>query len=281
MASDIFSINSFSSTSSDIQSTKSLPVVVDDSDRIAKKPKTTPPIESVVIVEEIEDVDMPLPSNPPVSRPTEIIEPDDDASNDQPAGPSNALFQSSTGASPIKSAFGLKSSAPKEPSKLRFSYKGDASPPLAAAVPVSTSSSFAPPTAPIISHAKLPGGAPTVPSGMGSADPKEAVIVMAVHDLPTFSFPQPVSRASSGVDHFESTLKAVEAIPGSSLPTFDFSASSAPATQNLGAPTAKGFDWAAAGMQSPATAVGTWTCSTCMLSNPATATRCTVCDASR
>ena len=130
MASDIFSINSFSSTSSDIQSTKSSPVVVDDSDRIAKKPKTTPPIESVVIVEEIEDVDMPLPSNPPVSRPTEIIEPDDDASNDQPAGPSNALFQSSTGASPIKSAFGLKSSAPKEPSKLRFSYKGDASPPL-------------------------------------------------------------------------------------------------------------------------------------------------------
>ncbi|KEP45560.1 tyrosine kinase family catalytic domain protein [Rhizoctonia solani 123E] len=43
------------------------------------------------------------------------------------------------------------------------------------------------------------------------------------------------------------------------------------------------FNWAAAGFKAPAApSATTWTCSTCMLSNPASATeRCTVCDAKR
>jgi hypothetical protein len=43
-----------------------------------------------------------------------------------------------------------------------------------------------------------------------------------------------------------------------------------------------GFDWAAVGMKPPTTSGASWTCSTCMLSNPATAVdKCTVCDTPR
>jgi hypothetical protein len=44
-----------------------------------------------------------------------------------------------------------------------------------------------------------------------------------------------------------------------------------------------GFNWAAAGMKAPSESAGSsWTCGTCMLSNPATATdKCSVCDTPR
>ncbi|CAE6381610.1 unnamed protein product [Rhizoctonia solani] len=52
-----------------------------------------------------------------------------------------------------------------------------------------------------------------------------------------------------------------------------------------GAPTTKtaSFDWGAAGIKAPAVSTaGQWTCSTCSLSNPATATeKCTICDAKK
>ena len=261
----------------------------DEDDRAAKKQKTTPPKGSPVVVEEIVDVDMPStpnPSTPQFSGPTEVIEPSDDAGSsisDQLPGLRNGFAQSPTGTSPVKPSFGPKSSAPKEPSKLRFSYKGDASPPLAAAVPDSA------PAAPRISHAKLPGVNPAPPKSVGIVDPKQAVIAMAVHDLPTYSFLQPVFGLHSGVDHFESTQKAAKAMPSSSLPAFDFSTPSEagrstlsePASSMPVAPKVKGFDWAGAGMKAPSATGGTWTCSTCMLSSPASATKCTVCEAPR
>ncbi|EJD07633.1 uncharacterized protein FOMMEDRAFT_137886 [Fomitiporia mediterranea MF3/22] len=62
---------------------------------------------------------------------------------------------------------------------------------------------------------------------------------------------------------------------------------SAPAPKAMPPPTTtvpKAFDWAAAGMAPKSTSGGgdTWTCGTCMLSNPASATeKCTICEAPR
>ncbi|KAF8675662.1 hypothetical protein RHS04_06642 [Rhizoctonia solani] len=67
-------------------------------------------------------------------------------------------------------------------------------------------------------------------------------------------------------------------------------ASAAPALAPVSAPSAlapaaktASFDWGAAGMKAPTTpATGSWTCATCSLSNPASATdKCTVCDAKK
>jgi hypothetical protein len=259
----------------------------EDGERLTKKQRT----ESAVTGEEIDDVDMLSTSKTSASifsRAAEDIGPDNDTGNaDQPASPGNGVPLSPTGTSSVKPTFSLKSSAPKEPSKLRFSYKGNASPPLPASVPTSMSSSFAPPPTPRFSRVQLPSVISTLLKSIDSADPKQAVIAMAVHDLPTYSFPQPVLRPE--VDHIR---EAANAIPSSSLPNFDFSASFsgphagcstafAPASSPPAAPTVKAFDWAAAGMQAPSAPGGTWVCSTCMLSNPTTTSKCTVCDTSR
>lgn len=42
-----------------------------------------------------------------------------------------------------------------------------------------------------------------------------------------------------------------------------------------------GFNWAAAGMQAPQVASGSWTCSLCACSNAGSATKCSVCDEKR
>jgi hypothetical protein len=263
---------------------KSSPVIIeeiddDDNDRLAKKPKTTTMKEFPVTVEEIVDVDTSQPS-----QFAEVIEPSDDAGSSK--SDHSGFPASPTGTSPIKPTFGLKSSAPKEPSKLRFSYKGDASPPLAAAVPVSPS--FAPPPTPKFSHAKLPDVVPTLSEGAEITHPKQVVITMAVHDLPAYSFPQPVF-VRAGFDYLEGARDAAKAMASSSLPTFDFSMQAAGfdaghstsfASSKLAAPTTKGFDWAAAGLKAPSLR-GTWTCSLCMLPNPATANKCTVCETLR
>lgn len=259
----------------------------EDGERLTKKQRT----ESAVTGEEIDDVNMLSTSKLSASifsRATEDIGPDGDTDDaDQLASPSNGVPLSPIGATPIKPTFSLKSSAPKEPSKLRFSYKGNASPPLPASVPTSTSSFFAPPPTPRFSHVQLPGVISTPFKSIDNVDPRQAVIAMAVHDLPTYSFLQPVLRPE--VDHIR---EAANAVPSSSLPNFDFSASFsgphaerstifAPASSPPAAPTVKAFDWAAAGMQAPSAPGGTWVCSTCMLSNPTTTNKCTVCDTSR
>ena len=43
----------------------------------------------------------------------------------------------------------------------------------------------------------------------------------------------------------------------------------------------RSFNWAAAGITRPMAAPGTWSCSDCGLSNPASASKCTVCDKAR
>ncbi|CAE6538117.1 unnamed protein product, partial [Rhizoctonia solani] len=93
-----------------------------------------------------------------------------------------------------------------------------------------------------------------------------------------------ISNSQNNTNHttaYASTAaeaRAAAGLPVSRLPTFTFgSLPPAPATKTAS------FNWAAAGLRaSAAPAGGAWTCTVCMLSNPATATdRCTVCDAKK
>jgi hypothetical protein len=54
-----------------------------------------------------------------------------------------------------------------------------------------------------------------------------------------------------------------------------------PRSKPAAAPAVQSFDWAAAGAKAPSTASSTWTCKECMLLNPETASKCTVCEAAR
>jgi hypothetical protein len=258
----------------------------DDDHHVAKKQKKTSVNESTITVEEIDGVDMPLTSQPSrslSSQSAEVIEPDDDAGSSMA---DHTGFPGSSTTSPVKSTFVLKSSAPKEPSKLRFSYKGDGSPPLTTPSP-----SFAPPPTPKFTHAKLPSVVPAISEEAVITDPKQVVIAMAVHHLPIYSFLQPGFGTRAGIDHLEGTRAAAKAVPTLSLPTFNFSMGAAEADagrstsstisiSKAATPVTKGFDWAAAGLKAPS-AADTWTCSLCMLSNPATANKCTVCETLR
>ncbi|KAH7911057.1 hypothetical protein BJ138DRAFT_1007405 [Hygrophoropsis aurantiaca] len=69
--------------------------------------------------------------------------------------------------------------------------------------------------------------------------------------------------------------------PGAT-PAASKSPAAAPSSVNPPSAPIQAFDWGAAGIKPPKSASGSWTCSTCMLSNPATATeKCTICDTPR
>ena len=257
------------------------PLVVNNVDdtqeqRIAKKPKKAAVINDVrrappVTVEEIQDVDMPLTSAP--IRPSQNIE-----VLDQPE-PKNTQLpttipQNVAGPSQNsnRSAFGTgKSSLPKEPSKLRFSYQPDVS---------------------------GVAGKPSQSEDKVLQDPKEAAMVMAVYALPSYTFTFNATSTRVALVHV-TERNAAKTVPVSSLPVFDFSAAPLPKKADVGTGSAvtafdepgqekksssagAGFNWAAAGMKPPTTVGATWTCSTCMLSNPATAVdMCTVCETPR
>ncbi|KAF7977105.1 hypothetical protein HWV62_4701 [Athelia sp. TMB] len=271
-------------------SASNAPMVVEEpaddqeGEQATRKRRKTPVKESTITVEEIEDVDMPTSNSSSLfSRPTEIIEPEHGGSN-----PVKSSI-SSLPTSPTKSSslFGLKSSAPKEPSKLRFSYQADkAEPPLspltfspAGPAPSSTSQ----PAAPRPAAATLPGAALSGSSNAATMDPKQTVLVMALHDLPTYTFPsifQPILPPQAARDEARTA-------PSASLPAYDFNAplpskTAVPLVDKPVAPPVVAFDWSGAGMKGPSTVGASWTCSTCMLSNPASATdKCTICDSKR
>jgi len=216
---------------------------------------------------------MPMTSTP-ITRPYEVTESSDGNDAKPPFTNGFTPSSSSGGLSPTGSRplFGGKSSAPKEPSKLRFSYQPDASSCSATAT--------ATPQSPHVTQAVQEKGRETVKQV--KLDPKDAALAMDVDALPKFSF---VFRESSNfVGLNDVACKAAKMAPVSSLPTFDFSVTPKPEVKAPVAPAPVAFNWAAAGMKAPgSTSSGaSWTCSTCMLTNPATATdKCTVCDTPR
>ncbi|KDQ61566.1 hypothetical protein JAAARDRAFT_45167 [Jaapia argillacea MUCL 33604] len=239
----------------------------EDDSRATKKAKTrvngvvpkAPSPPQVITIEEVDDVDMAS-----YTKATEVIEPETLSPSPTPpprkspqasSAPTNFFAPSSQ---PSRPAFGLKSTAPKEPSKLRFGYsveKEDPAPSMVVDEVVKT-----------------------------ELDPKAAALAMGVDSLPVFTF---TFTATAPMYGFVDEQKAVKALSVSELPTFDFSASPkefvpTPSPAPAPAPPAAsgGFNWAAAGLKAPTKPAG-WSCSTCMCSNPEAANKCTVCDTPR
>ncbi|KAG8678408.1 hypothetical protein FRC08_017805 [Ceratobasidium sp. 394] len=111
---------------------------------------------------------------------------------------------------------------------------------------------------------------------MTEAETKLSVKNLPVSALPTFAFTSsvliPVTKVPESAE-----ARAATALPVSKLPTFSFGSAfaSAPAL----APTPS-FNWAAAGIKAPSAPVGgQWKCDTCACTSPASAAKCTVCEA--
>ncbi|KAI0792080.1 hypothetical protein C8Q75DRAFT_805123 [Abortiporus biennis] len=265
------------------------------------KPNGTahPPSTSVVVEEIQDDEGMSTPSAS-VSRPSQVVEPEE-------PGPSSS---SGSGLQQSKPSFGVKSSAPKAPSKLRYSFQVDReekeaedkkmvsesgilkgkeakaeAPPLrdASKSPPASPTAFSPLSAPFVA---TPAPTPASSAPKTKDQVRAAVTALPVSELPTYTFSIPTSSPGAGPG--PSSLKAREAakaVSKSSLPTFDFtsvSKSSIPsAPASTSAAGSKGFDFAAAGMKVPTKVAGTWTCKECMCSTSETDDKCVVCGADK
>ncbi|KAH7890697.1 hypothetical protein F5I97DRAFT_1923189 [Phlebopus sp. FC_14] len=245
-------------------------VDVDEEDESSsKKRKTTVALpKAAVQVEEVVDAEVSkeVPATE-IAHPAEVIEPggDTSVSDGKPITPS--LAPSPPAAVP-KPVLGMKSSAPKEPSKLRYSYQADK-------VEVVSTESTAPrmPAPPPFASLFAPPPAATA-SAKAKLAPQDEVLAMNVNELPKYNFyvKETSYPAGTSLVHARET---VISMPVSSLPTFDF--------RPIPVRSLNGFNWTAAGMKAP-TAVSDqkWKCATCELANPASATeKCTICEAPR
>ncbi|KAG6333536.1 hypothetical protein ID866_5547 [Astraeus odoratus] len=234
-------------------------VVVDKEESPLKKRKTaeSPHPSKPSATVEIVDIDAPESTlAPPVIRPSEVIEADEAPKvNGKPSSPAARL---SPPAHNPKSAFGVKSSAPKEPSKLRYSYQADKVEVVGSHPAPPLPTSFTPPPAPPAAKLKL--------------SPKEEVLAMDIDELPKYMFTVKETVYPAGPSS-ESARGAALDVPESSLPTFDI--------RVIPFKAMDGFNWTAAGMKPPTGATG-WKCDLCGLDNAESAKyKCTVCDASR
>ena len=194
-----------------------------------------------------------------------------------------------------KAPFPLKSSAPKEPSKLRFGFAAESdpdSPP--AAKPASDTPAPAPshPNVPFSSTLKPPAipSQPTPPTQVTAVtasppeagpssephstksipeDPKRTALLLETASLPSFSFNVTTGLNKAPlINHAKERSEAL-VTDSYSLPTFAFTFGAKPAST--------GFNWEAAGMKPPTKAVGSWSCGVCMVNNDASKAKCVSC----
>jgi zinc finger protein len=199
-----------------------------------------------------------------------------------------------------KAPFPLKSSAPKEPSKLRFGFaavesdadlpppaKSTSNTPALASAPdqsnVTSLPSTKPPTIPSRAMAptpavavttSLPEAGPSLEPHLTKAvpkDPKQAALVLNTASLPSFSF-NVTTSLKPHLNHAKERNAALVVDPPS-LPAFAFV---------FGAkPTSGGFNWEAAGMKHPMKVAGSWKCGVCMVDNDSSKTKCAACEEPR
>lgn len=301
---------------------------------------------SVTIEEVFDDDSSSAPKAMTYTQPSEVIEPDDSsmegllktspteatslfgttstasaaAKNVSSSTANSVIFNAlqSAGAAAKSSPFGTgKSSAPKEPSKLRSSFiveeeksevdeqkkdsgvehepvKAKAASSFFAFTPSSSSAPAFNPFAPM-SSAKTNGITSAHSPAAISEDPKAAVKKLdpSLLSAYSFNFPSSSDGFSGGADLL-AAREAAKAVPVSALPTFDLKRAASnqtagpstlpsPASTSVPAAAPKAFNWAAAGKEpKPASDGQEWTCGTCMLKNPASATeQCTICETPR
>ena len=253
--------------------------VSDEEESPVKKRRTVvqPPSTSrrtTVTVEEIKDVEMSSGSSakPSVTAsytlPSEVIEPGDDKSDKKRATSPTSAFPGF----PRNGLTQPKSSAPKAPSKLRFSIQPEKE----------DKEEIAPAPAPArVPTPLVPAPAPKAAVESKPKDARAFVAAMREDELPKYTFALPMSSPGAG----PSTLKARQAAlaaPVTSLPTFDFSKAPAPTSASKPSAPSGGFDWGAAGLKPPPKpSADQWTCAECTLVSPASADKCVVCDAPR
>lgn len=211
------------------------------------------PSHNDVVVEEIKDVEMSYANERPAAK---VVPP--------------SIGVATTASS--KTVFGHKpTSIPKEPSKLRYSYQ----PEVATPSPPSTTP-LATPSVDVEGELSDKQASNAV-----TRDPKATVLALPATALPTFTFT--IAAAFTITPTEKMAREQVASKAEASLPTFalnqkpDVNPSSSVASAR-----AVAFDWSAAGTKPPPGISGNWTCSTCMLSNPASATeKCTICETPR
>ncbi|KAI9438893.1 hypothetical protein BJY52DRAFT_1195800 [Lactarius psammicola] len=257
------------------------------------------PKRQKVTVEEIVDIDMHSPTSPTNTHPGDAFDSSESQHNVKKTTPTtNGNLVGST----PKPPFPLKSSAPKEPSKLRFGFAAESDPdspppvkpvfdrpPPASLQPheLFTSPPAIKPRPPIIPSWPAPAPSqdvtslpvPSSSTGSQSAksavpkDAKEVALSLDTASLPSFSFDVPTD--SQTTSKHDKERSAASATGPSSLPVFSFVfvgvKSAAPGA----------FNWEAAGMKQPAKATGSWTCGTCMVSNDAAKVKCAACEEPR
>ncbi|KAI0272529.1 hypothetical protein BC834DRAFT_351352 [Gloeopeniophorella convolvens] len=178
----------------------------DDDTPSPKKQKKTP----ATTVEDVPDVDMDSPGPSPVnSRPSDIFDSSDSQSASKKQATSNGVLFNGA----AKSSFPLKSSAPKEPSKLRFGFAAESDPvsppaaksafsaPSASAQPFQSSN---PPPAPRLSPVPTPSPTPPIERESFTPPPapklSNAVLSSSIRDLPSVpdsSTPPPAPKLSN------------------------------------------------------------------------------------
>jgi hypothetical protein len=247
----------------------------DGNARSGKRRKPQPSRESTsrkstpdIVMEEIDEMAVEVVAQkPPTLTPTGTF------------GASSSGGTSPT-ARPLFPAF--KPTLPKEPSKLRFSYRPEPG----------TSSA---PSAPAAASGQADSGSLLAPVPSQSAgekeeniqasktNPKQIALATPNSALPTFVFTVMGMTLGSTPSHRKAQEEA-KSVPKSSLPSFDFSLVALNHIAEVSKPApvpVKAFDWGAAGMKKPSGG-GEWTCSTCMLLNPTTATdKCSICQTPR
>lgn len=245
-------------------------VTILGSEESPSKRRKTPPVRPSSKVHEIDEAS----ASKAVIRPAEIIEPVDDTThiNGKPAPPLPTITQSPP--SGTKPLFGIvKTSAPKEPSKLRYSFHADK-------VEVKSADAVLAPDIPPF-FVPLPVPSPAIPETTAAPakpklSPKEEALAMGVDELPKYTFSVGTTFYSPAGPSFPTARNAVLSLAVTSLPTYEFTPIIAPVR------AMNGFNWTAAGIKAPTTSAQTWMCSLCGLQNPAGAKeKCTICDAPR